>query len=93
MVIQSKEDLSRVLPSAVASEVLNYGQGEGQIQIDGTVWGLYVNGPDSYRLCFEEGQCSIPAFQRFVSMFIEKITAEFGAGIQFNIQGSWPSEI
>ena len=39
---------------------VNYGQGEGQIRIGDSIWGVYWSAPDVCRIQFEEG-CLTPS--------------------------------
>ena len=83
----SLSDLSKVIPSKLTGKALNYGQGEGQVEIENTVWGLYVNESGLYELQFEEGELSIVQFFE-VSQAIEyKLKLEFGSSLELQIEG------
>ncbi len=49
------EDLQCLIPAHLKGRVLNYGQGEGQFEIDGLVFGMYVNNDNNYYIAYEEG--------------------------------------
>lgn len=85
--ISSPAELSKLLPPSLDGEVLNYGQGEGQVKIAGTVWGLYVRTDGKYYLQYEEGVCDWLLFQRIASALMEQMASTFGRGLEFKVEG------
>ena len=85
--ISSLADLERVIPVSRAGKALNYGQGEGQIQIENTIWGFYITDHKNYRIQFEEGYLSWEQFQLYCEEIFNKIRSEFGDGIEFITEG------
>lgn len=85
--ICSIEDLAKLIPSALDGKPLNYGQGEGQIEIDSTVWGVYCDENDTYILQFEEGVLEWLVLQKVVVALIENISNKSGQALTFYIEG------
>ena len=87
MDIQNIEDLDALLPDGYSGKALNYGQGEGQIEISGSVWGFYVNLDSCYVLQYEEGDILVSSFVEILSALEARIKDVYGDGIQVKIQG------
>ena len=85
--ISSLADLDRIIPVSRTGKALNYGQGEGQIQIENTIWGFYITDHKYYRIQFEEGCLSWEQFQLFCEEIFVKIRSEFGNEIAFMTEG------
>ncbi|MBW4693301.1 MAG: hypothetical protein KME27_16235 [Lyngbya sp. HA4199-MV5] len=85
--ICSMEDLPKLIPSTLNGKPLNYGQGEGQIEIEGTVWDLYYSENDTYILQFEEGVIEWLMLQKIVSALMENISDKFCRDVKFHIKG------
>lgn len=81
-------DLSKIIPKSLHGKPINYGQGEGQVEIEATVWGIYVQGLQEYCLVYEEGLVEWPTFQNICNSILEKIRIEFGADIEFYVEGA-----
>lgn len=47
------DDLANIIPKSCDGKVVNYGQGEGQIEIEDSIWGIYYNGENCYHLQYE----------------------------------------
>ena len=68
------------------------GQGEGQIEIEGTVWGLYVNSENYYYFAFEEGFIDWKRFTSLVESILAKINQEFGGDFSLVVEGALSNE-
>ena len=67
-------DLEQLIPRELSGEVLNYGQGEGQVKIEGTIWGIYVTIP-----------VALPTKERvFKTIKIERNSPSSRVGADFN---------
>ena len=89
MDIQSLNDIGKLVPRSLNGKALNYGQGEGQFQIEDTVWGIYCTGPvDSpYFLQYEEGLVTWPRLEELIIALTAQIREEFGSVIEFVVEG------
>ena len=74
---KSKEDLNKVIPDQLKGKALNYDQGEGQVEIENTVWGFYVNDNNEYYMTYEEGVISWEKLTIIINEIIAKINIEF----------------
>jgi len=86
-IILSLADLERIIPLERSGKALNYGQGEGQIQIENTIWGFYITDHKNYRIQFEEGKLSWEQFNLYYEEIFNKIRLEFGNDIEFVSEG------
>ena len=81
-------DLSKLIPTNRQGNALNYGQGEGQVQIDNTVWGFYVSNNGNYFMQYEEGVETWSTIQALVKEIEEHLQLQFGNNIHIgNIVG------
>ena len=83
----SPAELARLIPKRLGGKVLNYGQGEGQLQIDAGVWGFYVGDSGLYYLAFEEGTYEHATFLTLVRELTSHIEGEF-EGDRIRVIGS-----
>ena len=90
--LTSKGDLALFIPDHLNGKVLNYGQGEGQVEIEGTVWGLYVNTDNNYYFTFEEGFISWERFTSLVDEILAKLNQEFGVNFSLAVEGPISNE-
>ena len=77
--VRESDDLLCLVPADSVGRVLNYGQGEGQVWIDGIVWGLYVDSSGHYYLQFEEGSLRWEEFDGRVSRILSHLQSTYGA--------------
>jgi hypothetical protein len=82
-----KNDLAKAIPFGSQGKPLNYGQGEGQVEIDGTVWGLYVNSEGGYYMAFEEGIVEWAKIEQLVHEISNALTQKFGKKITVTAEG------
>lgn len=75
--ISSEDDLGKIIPRGFKGRVLNYGQGEGQIEIADLVWGVYVGPVAEYQLVLEEGACELGPLKDMVNAVVETIGSNF----------------
>lgn len=86
--ITSEDDLACIIPPDANGKVLNYGQGEGQVMINGKVWGIYCHSDrKSYVVQYEEGSLDWGSFQRSITGLLDHLRNEFGAEINFIVEG------
>ena len=86
---QNKEDLNKVIPDKLNGKALNYGQGEGQVEIENTVWGFYVNEDDDYYMAYEEGVVSFKELINIIDAIVIKINKEFKIKTSIMAEGSF----
>lgn len=80
-------DLERLIPSTFTSKAINYGQGEGQLNIEGDIWGFYVNENGNYNIQYEEGSISLGDFMRIILDLESHLKKMYGTSISFQVQG------
>ena len=85
--LASINDVGRLVPVGFEGVALNYGQGEGQFSVSGTVWGVYVNERGQYQIQFEGGQKNWPKFQNLVNAIISQVKSEFGSHLTVKVEG------
>lgn len=85
--ISSLHDLAKIIPASLRGKALNFGQGEGQVEIEGTIWGMYCGGRENYLLQYEEGLISWEEFEPILKAIQDKIKIEFGSQIRFIVEG------
>lgn len=82
-----KDDLVKAIPFGMQGKPLNYGQGEGQIEIEGTVWGFYVGSGNNYYMIFEEGVMEWENIVKLVHAITGALTQQFGKTISVVVEG------
>ena len=82
-----KSDLAKAIPTGMPGQPLNYGQGEGQVEIDGTVWGFYIDEEQKYHMAFEEGVVEWVKIQDLVSEIVEALSQNFSTSISVQAVG------
>ena len=80
-------DLARVIPPGCTGKPLNFGQGEGQVKIENTVWGFYAHSKERYYMQYEEGSESWLSVQNLVYKIHEQLSREFETEIELIIEG------
>ncbi|MEH6547724.1 MAG: hypothetical protein V7701_14905 [Sneathiella sp.] len=83
----SLQDLSKVIPEELSGKAVNYGQGEGQVEISNTVWGFYIDSDNNYYMQYEEGVEDWSLIQTLVASITEKINKEFGVEMKLVLEG------
>ena len=81
------EDLSKVIPDNCSGKPLNYGQCEGQVEINEAVWGFYVDASGMYHMAFEEGRLDWQALNTLVESIVSSIEQSFGVVIELIVVG------
>lgn len=84
---ESKIDLIRLIPEGADGYPLNYGQGEGQVLIETSVWGIYSSADDQWALQYEEGLIDFMSLLALSSRIVDKLKREFNSDLVFKIQG------
>ena len=83
----SREDLEKAIPEGMSGHVLNFGQGEGQVEIESTVWGFYVNSEGFYYMDFEEGLIEFRKFEQLVGAITNALSLRFGVPLNVLVEG------
>jgi inosine-uridine nucleoside N-ribohydrolase len=73
-------------------KVVNYGQGEGQVEIEGIVFGFYFGEDNKYYFTFEEGVIEWGRAKVLVDAILNKIQKEFGNDIKLLANGPLTNE-
>jgi hypothetical protein len=89
---KDSNDLSLVIPENMKGRVVNYGQREGQVEIEGIVFGFYVGEDKKYYFSFEEGVGEWERIKVLVEAIESKIQKEFGEDIRLLAEGSLTNE-
>lgn len=90
--IEFPDDFADLIPPNFSGEVLNYGQGEGQIRIEDTVWGFYY-GKEECCVQFEEGTVELEKFNEITIAVKANLEERLGCSIAFILRGIFNSEI
>ena len=83
-------ELGCYVPEGIAWTQRNYGQGEGQVEIDGRVWGFYWNAPGTLDVILHRSEIDLDQALAFVRAVAERLAGEsntyelFVAGQQFD---------
>lgn len=85
-----KGDLAKAIPKNTIGKVLNYGQGEGQVEISNTVWGFYKNSDNNnYYIQLEEGAIEWDALLVLVINIIDELNSNFSCAINVIAEGPY----
>ncbi|RKH16396.1 hypothetical protein D7X74_15640 [Corallococcus sp. CA047B] len=84
--------LSVFFPEGAVSEQLNYGQGEGQVLIDGHEWGFYYNDRRNLDVVLHDGGLSIEDASNVVSRICTKLRQQLGQDVRFALMPPAPAE-
>jgi len=77
-----KETLAEVIPEDLSGKVLNYGQGEGQVEIERTVFGFYIGPDNNYYFQYEEGRADWDYLKYLVDCIYDNIKLRYGDDIE-----------
>lgn len=83
----SLSDLELLIPDGIVGKALNYGQGEGQVKIGETVWGIYVLTSTSYSFQFEEGEIPQETLAEFIKSIFSTLKKVFGEEVEIFVIG------
>lgn len=67
---------------------LNYGQGEGQIRIGESIWGIYWSAPDVYSIQFEEGDLTLSEFVVSLEKIKGALQSYFSFSVELRLSGA-----
>ena len=81
------EDLLKVIPDGSKGRALNFGQGEGQVEIDGTQWGFYIDQTGLYHMAFECGNLDWRTLNNLVEGIISAINKSFDVNVHVEVKG------
>jgi hypothetical protein len=70
----SGQELAGFIPAGRTWRQLNYGQGEGQVEVDGCEWGFYYAGPGILMIVLHRGEVEMSKAVEFVSGVAARIT-------------------
>jgi len=88
--LRETDRLEAFLPSGLSAAEDNFGQGEGQMRIEGVLWGIYQGEePRTWNLIFEEGVLSPSDFARHAEAVRENLAAYHGCVVTSEIVGCW----
>ena len=90
--ISNKEDFLKFIPNEIHGEILNYGQGEGQIKLYNTIWGIYSDEDNCYCLVYEEGQAEWVTIKKIMDSIEHKLKSEISQEIELIIVGALRNE-
>jgi len=82
------EDLAIVIPENMQGKPLNFGQGEGQVEIEATVWGFYVNSNHQYYMVYEKGIEDWDSIQILASSIVNRISTKFNLDANLVVEGA-----
>jgi len=86
-------DLNRLIPEGIDGKILNYGQGEGQVLIGESVWGIYAKSENESVLQYENGLIDFFTLLALTSKIMDKLRREFSSDLEFKIEGMLESEM
>ncbi len=89
--IEFPDDFNDLVPESFSGKCLNYGQGEGQVQIGETVWGFYY-GSNNGVIQFEEGSISWEDFIKITNAIKEHIEKLMNCSIELILEGAFNNE-
>lgn len=81
------KDLQALVPTGFEGEALNYGQGEGQMRIANTVWGIYIDDSDRYKFVMEEGIVNLSEAIFIASSLLHRIRELWGNQVTDEVKG------
>ena len=84
---RTKVDLLRLIPEGVDGNVLNYSEGEGQVLIGDSVWGIYSADKEIVVLKYEQGLIEFLTLLALTSRIIDKLKREFSQDLVFKVEG------
>ena len=76
-----------MVPEGLTGDALNYGQGEGQLRIGGSVWGFYVRDSGDYSCVLEEGLLSFEEASAIAIGIIGRVRSLWGSQIESEVRG------
>ncbi len=68
-------ELSCYVPAGVSWKQINYGQSEGQVEIEGREWGFYWQGPGDFAVVLHDGEIDATEAVKFVRAVAEKLSS------------------
>ena len=69
-------ELGCFVPNGVSWSQLNYGQGEGQVEIEGCEWGFYYGDPGQLSVILHAGEVSLERATSFVHEVAVRVLGE-----------------
>ena len=85
----NENELSLIIPSGIQGRVINYGQGKGQVEINNTVWGVYVNNDNNYCMSLEQGLIQWKDLNKLVKEIKNTINKQFNINIIVVVEGHY----
>lgn len=80
-------ELSCFIPDGISWTQINYGQGEGQVLINGCEWGFYYTDNDSIGVTLHDGVVSLEESLHFINAVKEKIFGNHSADVSILLIG------
>ncbi|MES2673805.1 MAG: hypothetical protein V4660_06165 [Pseudomonadota bacterium] len=88
----SLTDLEKAIPEKFSGRALNYGQGEGQVEIANTIWGFYYYSSKYYYMQLEEGQEVAELIFELAESISNTLSKNFSTPIRLIAVGSTENE-
>ena len=88
----SLADLEKAIPEELSGHALNYGQGEGQVEIASTVWGFYFYSNKYYYMQLEEGKEVAELVFELAESISNALSKAFSTPIRLIAVGNMESE-
>lgn len=79
-------ELSCFIPDNIDWRQVNYGQGEGQVLIDGAEWGFYYGDQNTISIMLHKGEVEVQSAFHFVLKTSKKVFGE-NANIKITLVG------
>lgn len=83
----SGEELRCLIPDGIVWQQLNYGQGEGQVSINGSEWGFYFPAEDSMLIVFHKGHMEFSTAISFIKSVHKKLSDTYNVDLRIEILG------
>lgn len=85
-------ELECFIPAEYEWKQLNFGQGEGQVLVDGCEWGFYYTDNNMIGIVLHEGDIDISQASIFIKKVKEKVSKSVSAEIEVVLVGDETSE-
>ena len=80
-------ELSCFIPDGYSWEQVNYGQGEGQVLINGNEWGFYFGDNGVLSVVLHDGSVPLSDGIIFIKSVVQKVFQEYSESVDIKIVG------